>query len=104
VLVWQTSSRSEHAAAGGEVPHSFESHAGMVVSILLSYCIVVSAAAVLRLPEPMDMTTRQAAEALAPAVGALGPFVFAIGIIGAGMVALPVLCASLCYSVSEAMG
>ncbi len=104
VLVWQTSSRSEHAATGGELPHSFESHAGMVVSILLSYSIMVSAAAVLRLPEPIDMTTRQAAQALAPAVGALGPLVFTIGIIGAGMVALPVLCASLCYSVSEAMG
>ena len=104
VVVWQTSSRSEHAASGGELPHSFESHAGTVVSILLSYSIMVSAAAVLRLPQPIDMTTRQAAQALAPAVGALGPLVFAIGIIGAGMVALPVLCASLCYSVSEAMG
>ncbi len=50
VLVWQTSSRSEHAATGGELPHIFESHAGTVVSILLSYSIMVSAAAVLRLP------------------------------------------------------
>ena len=104
VLVWQTSSRSEHAATGGELPHIFESHAGTVVSILLSYSIMVSAAAVLRLPAAVDMTTRQAAQALVPAVGAIGPLVFAVGIIGAGMVALPVLCASLCYSVSEAMG
>jgi Mn2+/Fe2+ NRAMP family transporter len=65
---------------------------------------MVSAAAVLHLSAPIDMTTRQAAEALRPAVGALGPILFAVGIIGAGMVALPVLCASLCYSVSEAMG
>ncbi len=104
ILVWQTSSRGEHAAIGGERPHSFESHAGTVVSVLLSYCVMVSAAAVLKLPAPIDMTTRQAADALRPAVGALGPVLFAIGIIGAGMVALPVLCASLCYSVSEAMG
>ena len=104
ILVWQTSSRGEQAAIGGERPHSFESHAGTVVSVLLSYCVMVSAAAVLKLPAPIDMTTRQAADALRPAVGALGPVLFAIGIIGAGMVALPVLCASLCYSVSEAMG
>jgi Mn2+/Fe2+ NRAMP family transporter len=104
ILVWQTSSRGEHAASGGERPHSFESHAGSVVSVLLSYCVMVSAAAVLHLSAPIDMTTRQAAEALRPAVGALGPILFAVGIIGAGMVALPVLCASLCYSVSEAMG
>jgi len=104
ILVWQTSSRGEQAVIGGERPHSFESHAGTVVSVLLSYCVMVSAAAVLKLPAPIDMTTRQAADALRPAVGALGPVLFAIGIIGAGMVALPVLCASLCYSVSEAMG
>jgi Mn2+/Fe2+ NRAMP family transporter len=104
VLVWQTSTRSEHAVTGGERPHSFESHAGTVVSVLLSYCIVVSAASILHLPAPLDMTTRQAAAALGPAAGALGPYLFAIGIVGAGMVALPVLCASLCYSVSEAMG
>jgi Mn2+/Fe2+ NRAMP family transporter len=42
--------------------------------------------------------------ALEPAVGVLGPTLFALGIIGAGMVALPVLVASMCYSVSEAMG
>jgi Mn2+/Fe2+ NRAMP family transporter len=52
----------------------------------------------------MDMTTRQAAMALQPAVGAFGPILFALGILGAGMVALPVLVASMCYSVSEAMG
>ena len=48
------------------------------------------------------MNTRQAAEALGPAVGDLGPLLFAIGIIGAGMVALPILVASMCYSVAEA--
>jgi Mn2+/Fe2+ NRAMP family transporter len=50
------------------------------------------------------MTTRQAAEALRPAVGSLGTILFAIGIVGAGMVALPVLVASMCFSISEAMG
>jgi Mn2+/Fe2+ NRAMP family transporter len=45
-----------------------------------------------------------AASALTPAVGSLGTVLFALGIIGAGMVALPVLVASMCYSVAEAMG
>ena len=39
-----------------------------------------------------------------PAVGQLATVMFALGIVGAGMVALPVLVASMCYSVSEAMG
>jgi len=45
-----------------------------------------------------------AASVLEPAVGALSTALFAVGIIGAGMVALPVLVASMCYSVAEAMG
>jgi len=64
----------------------------------------VAAASVLHLKQPLEMTTRQAAIALQPAVGELGPILFAVGIIGAGMVALPVLVASMCYSVSEAVG
>lgn len=104
VLVWQTNSRSEHAIIGGERPREVESHAGTFATTVLSYSIVVAAAMVLHLPSPVDMTTRQAAEALRPAVGSLGTILFAIGIIGAGMVALPVLVASMCFSISEAMG
>ena len=50
------------------------------------------------------MTTRQAAEALRPAVGGFGGFVFALGIIGSGLVALPVLIASMCYDVAQCLG
>jgi Mn2+/Fe2+ NRAMP family transporter len=89
---------------GGERPHSYESHAGTLVTTVLSFSVMLAAASVLHVKEPMEMTTRQAAMALGPAVGALGPVLFALGIIGAGMVALPVLVASMCYSVSEAMG
>ncbi len=103
VLVWQTSSRSE-AAATGERPHTLESHAGTLMTTVLSYSVIVAAASVLHIAAPVDMTTRQAAEALRPVVGDLGPMLFALGIVGAGMVALPVLVASMCYSVSEAMG
>jgi Mn2+/Fe2+ NRAMP family transporter len=104
VLVWQTSSRREQAIAGGERPPTFEGHAGTFMTTLLSYSVIVAAASVLHMQYPMEMTTRQAAEALRPAVGSLGPILFSLGIIGAGMVALPILVASLCYSVSEAMG
>ena len=104
VLVWQTSSRGELAESGGETPHSAEGHAGTFVTTLLAYCVIVAAASVLHLPRAIDMTTMQAAEALRPAVGEYGRLLFAVGIIGAGGVALPVLVASMCYSVAEAMG
>jgi Mn2+/Fe2+ NRAMP family transporter len=104
VLVWQTSSRREQAMIGGRHSHATDSRAGTFATTILSYSIVVAAAMVLHLPSPIDMTTRQAAAALTPAVGNMGVLLFAVGIIGAGMVALPVLVASMCYSVAEAMG
>ena len=45
---------------------------------------MVAAATVLHLAHPVDMTTREAAEALQPVVGRLGQDLFAVGIIGAG--------------------
>jgi len=102
ILVWQTSSRREQAIIGHEL-HAADSHAGTVVTTLLSSSIIIAAAATLpRLPLG-DLTTRQAAEALRPAVGDLGGILFALGIVGAGMVALPILVASMCYALSEAM-
>ena len=74
------------------------------MAIFLASSIMIAASAVLHLAHPVDMTTRQAAEALKPAVGPLGPIVFAIGIIGSGMVALPVLTASMCYDLAQAIG
>jgi len=104
VLVWQTSSRREQALTGERQSHAADSRAGTFATTVLSYSIVVAAAMVLHLPNPVDMTTRQAAAALTPAVGSLGVLLFAVGIIGAGMVALPVLVASMCYSIAESMG
>lgn len=104
VLVWQTSSRREVALAGGRGGGSFEHHAGTIVTTVLCYSIMVAAGTVLRVSSVGELTTRMAANALTPAVGQLGTVLFALGIIGAGLVALPVLVASMCYSVAEALG
>jgi len=105
VLVWQTSSRREEALAGERFEGGGgEHHTGAFVTTVLCYSIMVAAATVLKVPLADDLTTRMAAEALTPAAGSLGRVLFALGIIGAGMVALPVLVASMCYSVAEAMG
>jgi Mn2+/Fe2+ NRAMP family transporter len=100
ILIWQMSSRTEpeHEA------NRSDAFAATLVSCLLFFSIMMASASVLHLPHPVDMTTVQAAEALRPAVGSVGVFVFAIGMIGAGMVALPVLVSSLCYSIAQALG
>jgi len=104
IIVWQTGSRREAAITGELEPHGAEPHAGAFVTTLLFYSIVVAAGSVLHLNNAIDMTTTQAAQALRPAVGNWGELTFALGIIGSGMVALPVLVASMCYSVAEGFG
>ena len=104
VLVWQTSSRREEAQAGEQIQAVSMHRAGTVVTTVLCYSIMVAAASMLRIAHTDRLTTYMVAEALTPAVGPLANTLYALGIIGAGMVALPVLIASMCYSVSEAMG
>ena len=100
IIIWQTSSRSdpEHEH------HQADSILSTGVTFILACSIMLAAAAVLHFSNAPDMTTKQAAEALRPAVGDWGPIVFAIGIIGSGMVALPVLVASMCFDLAQAVG
>jgi Mn2+/Fe2+ NRAMP family transporter len=100
IIIWQTSSRSdpEHEH------HVADSFLSTAVTFVLACSIMIAASAVLHFSNAPDMTTRQAAEALRPAVGDWGPIVFAIGIIGSGMVALPVLTASMCFDLAQAVG
>ena len=95
VVVWQTSSKRELKGF-----HDFEAQVGCVVACLVSLSVIVAASR-MQVADPFAMTTREAAGALAP-LGAIGPILFAVGIIGSGLVALPILVASLCFSISEA--
>jgi len=99
VLVWQTSSRRDRKAIGGGF-HSGESKAGTLVAVLISLSVIIAASA-LHVADPTHMSTLMAAHALGP-LGALAPVIFSIGIIGSGLIALPILVASLCFSVAEA--
>jgi Mn2+/Fe2+ NRAMP family transporter len=100
IVLWQTSSRTDRQ----HEPNMSDARAATLVTFVLAYSIIVAAAAVLYLAQPVGMTTRQAAEALRPVVGNWGLLLFSLGIIGSGMVALPVLLASTCYSLAQAVG
>jgi Mn2+/Fe2+ NRAMP family transporter len=100
IIIWQTSSRSDP----GHEHHGADSIVSTIVTFVLASSIIIAASSVLHFGHAADMTTREAAEALRPAVGDWGPLVFAIGIIGSGMVALPVLTASMCYDLAQAIG
>jgi Mn2+/Fe2+ NRAMP family transporter len=97
IVLWQASSRTDR----GHEPHSI---IASFVTFVLAASIIIAAGSVLHLGHPVDMTTRDAAEALRPVAGDWGMVIFSLGIIGAGMVALPVLVASMCYDVTQAFG
>lgn len=78
---------------------------GMGFSQLVALFIVVATAATLHANGVRDIqSAAQAAEALRPIAGDFAFALFAIGIIGTGLLAVPVLAGSAAYAVSEAFG
>ena len=78
---------------------------GMGISNLIAMCIIYATAATLHAAGVTNIqTSSQAAEALRPIAGAFTFAVFATGILGTGLLAVPVLAGSAAYAVSEAFG
>jgi len=78
---------------------------GMVFSNVIALCIVIATGVTLNLHGITSIqTSSQAAEALRPVAGDFAFAIFALGIIGTGLLAVPVLAGSAAYAVSEAFG
>ena len=78
---------------------------GMAISNLVALAILVTTAATLHAAGIHEVTTAaQAAEALRPMAGDFAFAVFALGIIGTGLLAVPVLAGSAAYALGEARG
>ena len=76
----------------------------MALSNLIALFIVITAAATLHASGHTDIqTSAQAAEALRAVAGPFTFVVFAAGIIGTGMLALPALSGSAAYAIGELM-
>lgn len=83
---------------------------GMFISEFVTWCIIIATATVLHANGVTNITTASdAAKALAPLVhtfpnaGFLAELIFAIGIVGLGLLAVPVLAGSAAYALSEAV-
>lgn len=78
---------------------------GMAFSNIVALAIVFATAATLNAHGTTDIqTSSQAAEALRPIAGQFAFALFAIGIIGTGLLAVPVLAGSAAYAVTEMVG
>ena len=78
---------------------------GMAFSNLVMYFIILTSGAVLHAHGNAQVqTASQAAAALAPLAGPFAFIVFAIGMIGSGLLAIPILSGSAAYALKEFLG
>jgi NRAMP (natural resistance-associated macrophage protein)-like metal ion transporter len=78
---------------------------GMVLSNGVAMCIVIATAATLHARGVTDVqSAAEAAQALQPVAGHFAFALFSLGIVGAGLLAIPVLAGSAAYAVSESLG
>jgi Mn2+/Fe2+ NRAMP family transporter len=117
LFFWQASQEVEELnadpAAGalahapeGAVEHlqriKIDTYLGMAFSNIVAFCIILGTAATLNVAGITDIqTSAQAASALRPLAGDFSFVLFSLGIIGTGMIAVPVLAGSAAYAVAE---
>jgi NRAMP (natural resistance-associated macrophage protein)-like metal ion transporter len=120
LFFWQSSQEAEEIAvhdeeeplkrAPDEAPAQYhrirvDTFLGMAFSNLIALAIMLATAATLHAQGVTDIqTASQAAEALRPIAGDLAFALFAIGIIGTGLLAVPVLAGSAAFAIAEARG
>ncbi|GGR27114.1 Nramp family divalent metal transporter [Deinococcus ruber] len=81
-----------------------DTYIGMAFSNLVAFFIILTAAVVLHAHGTTNIqTAAQAAEALRPVAGRFAFILFAAGIVGTGLLALPVLAGSAGYALGEAL-
>ena len=78
--------------------------AGVISGNLIAYFIIVTTAATLFTHHKQIHTALDAAQSLEPLVGSFAKYLFALGLIGAGLIAIPVLLASASYGVAGTIG
>jgi NRAMP (natural resistance-associated macrophage protein)-like metal ion transporter len=83
----------------------WDTWSGMLYSDITAYFIILATAVTLHVAGITDINTAaQAASALRPLAGDFAYILFALGILGVGLIGVPVLAGSGAYALSEAMG
>lgn len=120
LFFWQTSQEVEEAILHGKTSIRLREAAattpqevkrmrtdvwsGMFFSNIVMFFIIATCAATLHVQGITSIeTTEQAARALRPIAGEYAYWLFALGIIGTGLLAIPILAGSASYAVSESL-
>ena len=105
LFFWQTSGEVEEKRGVQRLSRSnLDIAIGMVWSNLTAFFIIVATGAVLFSHHAQIRTAADAARALEPFAGHYATALFAVGIIGAGLLAIPVLAASAAFGVAGLAG
>jgi NRAMP (natural resistance-associated macrophage protein)-like metal ion transporter len=114
LFFWQASQEAEQENHGSGRERRVQSkldaagvdtNIGMLFSNVIMFFIILTTGATLHGAGKTDIqTAAQAAAALRPLAGPASALVFTLGIVGTGMLGVPVLAGSAAYAVSEASG
>jgi NRAMP (natural resistance-associated macrophage protein)-like metal ion transporter len=119
LFFWQASAEVDEMKAGGMVGERqrkgttrgelkaarFDILVGMFFSQVVMYCIILTSGTVLNgNGRSAVQTSQDAAQALAPLAGQFAFVLFAVGLIGTGLLAIPILSGSAAYAVKEFVG
>jgi NRAMP (natural resistance-associated macrophage protein)-like metal ion transporter len=96
--------RQRQGATDGELRYAaWDVNLGMLLSNAVMYFIILATAATLHRDGRTDIqSAEEAAQALRPLVGEAASFLFALGLVGTGLLAVPILTTSAAYAVAEA--
>ena len=106
IAVGQTTIKSRMGSTTGEMKKMrIDVWSGMFLSNLVMFFIIAACGSILFAHGLTNITTAaEAAQALRPFAGNATYYLFAIGIVGMGLLAIPVLAGSSSYAISEALG
>jgi len=104
MIFWQASEeKEEHATVSQAKVMTLDTAVGMIYSNVIAYAIIVSSA-VMIFGHTEIQTIKDAALALKPAAGDYAFFIFSIGVVVSGFLAIPVLAGSSAYAVADTFG
>ena len=107
-IFWQVQGEKEEKRPGTQKQKlrfaAWDIAVGVISGNLVAYFIILSTAATLFKAHKTIASASDAAQALTPILGPFGEYLFALGLIGAGIVAIPVLLASTSYAISGTIG
>src|SRR5947209_7035882 len=83
---------------------SIDVASGTIGSNLVSYFVIITTASTLFVHHQSILTALDAANSLGPLVGPFAKYLFAIGLIGAALIAIPIMSASSAYAVADTFG